>query len=147
MRFELIKGTASLEGTCYFEFCKGSNRKEACWNKDALYLEDGVFEFLYKSFSRASKEYDYYDFCKFERNELEKLGGALIEFEYALNSFQSREDYEAFFGKLAICIDLDEEHDPMWKGRVNSLKQIAKQLREIVDDCLESGEPLWVLGM
>ncbi len=38
--FELKKGTANLEGTCYFEFVKNSNKLKACLNEDAYYLED-----------------------------------------------------------------------------------------------------------
>jgi hypothetical protein len=147
MRFELIKGTSTLQGTCYFEFCKDSKKQKTCWNEDALYLEDEVFNFFHSAFSKSSREYDYYDFCKFEAKELEKLKSELIRFEGSLNSLQSLTDFEAFFGKIASFIEPNQEHDELWSTRTKSLGKIAGQFQNLVCECLLEKETLWVLGM
>ena len=54
MRFELIKGTKTLKGTCYFEFVKHSDKKNTCWNENAFYLEDGVFIYFVNVFQNRA---------------------------------------------------------------------------------------------
>ena len=52
--FELKRGTTNLEGTCYFEFVKNSDKLKTCWNKNAYYLEDELFSFFRPIFKRAT---------------------------------------------------------------------------------------------
>jgi hypothetical protein len=146
-RFELIEGTATLKGTCYFEFCAESSKEKECWNEDAFYLEDEVFNFLYSIFVKADKDFDYYDFCKFEKPQLERLKEELLDFEGTIGSFQKVEDYEDFFARFVKYPAFEEENKATWKKRSAELRQIATQLRSLVEDCLKNKEALWVLGM
>lgn len=146
-RFELIEGTATLKGTCYFEFCAESRKVKECWNEDAFYLEDEVFNFLCKVFVKANKDFDYYDFCKFEKSQMQRLKEQLIEFESTVGSFQGVEDYEDFFASLVKHPAFEEENKDTWKKRSAELKQIATLLRSLVEVCLKNNDPLWVLGM
>jgi hypothetical protein len=146
-RFELIEGKARLKGTCYFEFCTDSNRKETCWNETAFYLEDEVFNFLYSVFVKANEDFDYYDYCKFEQPKLERLKEQLLDFEGTIGSFQEVEDYKDFFARLVKYPALEEENKATWDERSAELRQIAMQLRSIVEDCLKNKDALWVLGI
>jgi len=114
-RFELIEGKVSLDGTCYFEFCADSNRKETCWNENAFYLEDEVFNFLLNVFVKANKDFDYYDYCKFGQPQLQRLKEQLLDFEGTVGSFQKVEDYEDFFARLVRFPAYEEENKATWE--------------------------------
>ncbi len=147
MRFELIKGTKSLQGTCYFEFVKHSNKNKPCWNENALYLKDEVFSFFANVFSKSSDRFDYFNFCKFNQFELKSLSKNLNVFIEKLNSLQNFEEYKSLFENEFINIFIDGENEDDWKLKVKELRQIARELKNIVDESLQEKEILWVLGL
>lgn len=147
MRFELIKGIKELKGTCYFEFVKHSDKKKPCWNETAYYLEDGVFIYFVNVFSESSDRFDYYSFCKFNQSELKNLSKNLARFIKNLDSLKTVEEFKAFFENEYQHIILDDKSPNNWDARVKDLILIAHKLENLIDECLEKKEVLWVLGL
>ena len=147
MRFELIKGTGTLQGTCYFEFVKHSDKKKPCWNENAFYLEDGVFIYFANVFSKSSDRFDYYSFCKFNQSEQKRLSRSLDAFIKTLNLIQSLEEYKSFFENEYQHILFDNESEKLWRAKAKKLTAIAQKLKEFTDECLREKEVLWILGL
>lgn len=147
MKFELIKGTETLKGTCYFEFIKNSHRKKTCWNENAYYLSDGVFIYFVNVFSKSSDRFDYYSFCKFNQFELKDLSKNLSEFIKRLRSIKSLEEFRTFFENDYQHIILERKSETVWNKRIKDLIAIACDLEILVKECYEENQVFWVLGL
>jgi hypothetical protein len=144
--FELEKGTSKLEGTCYFEFVKDSDKKKECWNEEAYYLTDEIFDFIYPLFKRAIERFDYYAFNKLNQSEIKRLLDELSKFEKNLNQIKKEEEFKGFFEKIYFWIEKDEK-GRCWKDYIEIFKITSETIRKLGEDCLEGKQILWVLGL
>ena len=76
----LIRDTAELSGTCYFEFLPGPDR-DKCWNEGSVFLAEDVFGLVEPIIARHEPAFDHYSFVGIRRPtwarilpELDELG-------------------------------------------------------------------------
>ena len=147
MRFELIEGISTFEGTCYFELVKNSNKTKFCWNENAHYLEMSVFIYWVNVFKKASKNFDYFSFNKLYQKELQELKIELVKFENSLNEIRGVNEFEEFFNNSYENTFFGEDLEEQLQNRVKRLADINQKIIKIIDECLTDKESFWVLGM
>lgn len=57
----LIRDTAELSGTCYFEFLPGPYRDQH-WNSDSVFLAEDVFELIQPIIVKYVPQFNYFSF-------------------------------------------------------------------------------------
>ena len=154
--FELKRGTANLQGTCYFEFVKNSDKKKTCWNEIVFYpllqfcfsyyLEQELFSFFYPIFRKASDKFDWYAFNKLNQSEIKRLEKELLLLERELKGIKYEEQFKSFFEKIFFWIEADGNSEN-WKEYIEIFKTDSIKLRELAVQCLEEKQVLWVLGI
>lgn len=68
----LIRSTAELSGTCYFEFLPGPYRDE-CWNEGSVFLAEDVFGLIEPIIARHEPDFDHYSFVVIHRPTWERV--------------------------------------------------------------------------
>ncbi|MDY3555944.1 hypothetical protein R5W24_005090 [Gemmata sp. JC717] len=68
----LIRDTAELSGTCYFEFLPGPYRGR-CWNAGSVFLAEDVFGLIEPVIARHVPEFDHYSFVAVGRATWERV--------------------------------------------------------------------------
>ena len=144
--FELKRGTANLQGTCYFEFVKDSDKEKFCWNENAYYLEDELFSFFYPIFGKASNKFDWYEFNKLNQSEIKLLEKELLLLERKLDNIKDEEQFKVLFEKIYYWIETDGKPEN-WKEYVEIFKTSSIKIRELAVECLEDKQIFWVLGI
>lgn len=143
---ELQEGTSKLQGTCYFEFVKNSEKKKNCWNENAYYLEDETFLIFSPVFHKASERFDWYDFNKLNQTELKNLTKELSFFESNLKQIRNEEEFKKFFEAILYWIEEDKPQKH-WSDYVEIFRNNSLKLHKLADECLDEKQVLWVLGI
>lgn len=68
----LIRDTAELSGTCYFEFLPGPYR-DKCWNEGSVFLAEEVFRIIEPIIARNEPQFDRYSFVGIRRPTWERI--------------------------------------------------------------------------
>ncbi len=68
----LIRDTAELSGTCYFEFLPGPYRDE-CWNEGSVFMAEDVFGLVEPIIARHEPRFDHYSFVGIRRPTWERI--------------------------------------------------------------------------
>ena len=143
--FELKKGTANLQGTCYFEFVKNSEKLRNCWNQDAYYLEDWLFSFYHSTFKEASDRFGWYDFNKLNQSEIQRLITGLSSLEDEMKNMKEN-TFKNFFEKIYFYVENDGNPEN-WKEYIEIFKANSIKLRKLASEFLEEKQVFWVLGI
>src|SRR2546430_17207732 len=68
----VIRGTADLQGTCYFEFLPGEY-KGKCWNDDSVFLHEETFGLIEQTIARNEPRFDNWSFVDIRRPGWERI--------------------------------------------------------------------------
>ena len=144
--FELKRGTTNLQGTCYFEFVKNSDKLKTCWNENAYYLEDWFFSFYYSTFKEASNRFDRYYFNKFSQSEIQRLIAGLSLLLSELKSINDEETFKKSFEKIYFYFERDGKLEN-WKEYIEIFKTNTLLIQKLANECLEEKQVFGVLGI
>ena len=68
----LIRNTAELSGTCYFEFLPGEYRNQ-CWNEGSVFLAEDVFGLVEPIIAHHEQAFNHYTFVGIRRPTWERI--------------------------------------------------------------------------
>ena len=142
---KILRDKKDLEGTAYFEFHPRNLKSEySSWNEGSIYLADSGFDFFCDCFYRSNREFDYFAFCKYNGEEINRLVSELEEFMRVIQVEPSRSAvfsrYSGLFGK--------EMWDEVSEARINeALVLTGSDLVKFFKAAKNESGILWVLGM
>jgi hypothetical protein len=97
--------------------------------------------------------YEYYGPTKFNARQIVPLKNSLLENLQKLQKLDSKDAFIEFIGNIFLgkifileLQKIDKTWDLNWEQYLTKLKTINKSIIEIVDDCIEKGNVLWVIG-
>jgi len=131
----------------------GDNETYMKCHHASKYLSSEVFNLFTKCFESSNSMYEYYSPTKFNARQIIPLKNSLEENLEKLNKLNSKDAFIEFIGNIFLgkifileLQKIDKTWDLNWEQYLVKLKRINKQIIEIVDDCIEKGHVLWVIG-
>ena len=136
---------AELEGTNYFELHAGEIAgPQRCWIPGSLCVRDSGFDFMCECFHAASTDFDYFEFVRFGPKEVDLLISEIQKFETDLLGSKSR---EVLFSRYASIYGTTIWKEVPEKAIAGPLLSLLAAVRNYAQGAINSGKPLWVLGM
>lgn len=122
-------------------------------NDESRYLSSEVFNLFTHCFEKSNELYEYFEPTKYNIRKIIILRNELNINLNQLNEIQSSSDFVSyvdhiFLGK-AFLMEL-EKMDNVWKEHwelyLSLLKEVNKDIIELIDRCVDEGRILWVIG-
>jgi len=142
---ELIRDTALLEGTAYFEFQPGPYQGNH-WTRDSVFLAEEVFCYFEPLITRHHSEFDHYNFSAIPASTWKGILSDLEEIAASARAATCVSDLrraDVGFHRAG----LDSEFEGNFRSNSDALSKLAHELAVWVRDQLRDHECVSVLGM
>ena len=131
----------------------GNNETYVKCHHASKYLSSEVFNLFTKCFESSNTMYEYYGPTKFNARQIVPLKNNLLENLERLQKLSSKDSFIEFVGNIFLgkvfileLQKIDKTWDLNWEQYLTKLKGINKQIIDIVDECIDKGNVLWVIG-
>jgi hypothetical protein len=131
----------------------GSNDEYSKCHHTSKYIHSEVFNLFTESFEKSNSLYEYYGPTKYNARQIVPLRNELQSNLTKLNRISNRELFIEYVGTIFLgktfVLELqksDKTWDLNWEQYLTKLIIINKTLIEIVENCIEQGKVLWVIG-
>ena len=131
----------------------GDNETYVKCHHASSYLSSELFNLFTKCFESSNSMYEYYGPTKFNARQIVPLRNTLQENLVRLEKLKSKDAFIEFIGNIFLgkifileLQKIDKTWDLNWEQYLTKLRNINKNIIEIVDDCIEKGHVLWVIG-
>lgn len=150
MEFKLFR-LNELEGTQYIEVCNKLEYK--CWNSEAIYFIDDVFDCLFSTAIRKiiGDRYSIYSFMELSNKEVNCLYSILKQNQKKINKMRALDDFINSLSqseleyKLPDISDFDNSNDV--QIIISQVRVLHKQFTQYVKKTLDENRSLWILGL
>jgi hypothetical protein len=122
-------------------------------NDESRYLSSEVFNLFLHCFEKSNELYEYFEPTKYNVRKIIILRNELNLNLNQLNEIISSSDFLNYFDHIflgkAFLIEL-EKIDNVWKEHwelyLSLLKEVNKDMIDLVDRCVDESRILWVIG-
>ncbi len=131
----------------------GDNTNHIRCDKESKFLDTAVFNLFTRCFEQSNKLYDYFEPTKYNPRSIVILQNQLKENQGRLNTMGSIQEFIDYVNSHSMgfeFIEQLEEENKNWKDhwekiRKNILK-INIELISLVEQCIDEGRVLWIIG-
>lgn len=131
----------------------GDNDNYVKCHHASKYLHSEVFNLFTECFEASNNLYEYYGPTKYNARQIVPLKNNLDKNLKKLNKIDNRDGFIEFVGNIFLGKDfivqlqkIDKTWDLNWEQYLSKLKKINKELIGLVEECIDQGKVLWVIG-
>jgi hypothetical protein len=140
----LIRNTAELRGTCYFEFLPGTYKGQ-CWNEESVFLAEEVFGLIEPIIARHEPRFDHYAFVAIRRDTWSRITTDLKGLAERCGIASSVGDLAGEVGFLFTTTEAEFARDV--SANTRDLARMAGELTAWLRTELRNHECVTILGM
>ena len=131
----------------------GDNDNYVKCHHTSKYMHSEVFNLFTECFESSNNLYEYYGPTKYNARQIVPLKNNLQKNLNILNKISNRDTFIEFIGNIFLGKEfiiqlqkIDKTWDLNWEQYLIKLRKLNKELISVVDECIEQGKVLWVIG-
>ena len=131
----------------------GDNDNYIKCHHSSRYMHSEVFNLFTECFESSNSLYEYYGPTKYNARQIVPLKNKLEKNLGRLNKINNQDAFIEFIGNIFLGKDfiiqlqkMDKTWDLNWEQYLTKLKKLNRDLITVVDECIEQGRILWVIG-
>lgn len=131
----------------------GDNDNYITCDTESKFIDTELFNLFASCFEKANKLYEYFGAIRFNSRQIIPLRNALKENLESLEKINTEELFTEYIGSVflgtAFILELekqDKSWSPNWDHYLVKIKKANADLISLVDQCIDEGRVLWVIG-
>ena len=122
-------------------------------SEESRFINSEVFNLFAVCFEKSNDLYEYFEPTKFNARKIVVLRNQLLSYSETLSNINNSKEFVAFvesifLGKafLAEIELIDPAWRDNWEVHLARLREVNREMLEIVDRCIDEARILWIIG-